>query len=213
MTSIALLLCKIIEAFGVWCLGLGVNSKTGTQYKSYQLLTPNSKHQTNMNHFELYNLPISLQPDQALVKQRFYELNRKYHPDLHSQSAEEEQAEILEKASQVNMAYKVFMHPDETIKYVLQLKGLLEEEEKYQLTPDFLAEMLELNEQALDVSEQSDADRLTQTIQNFQKEIYEPVETIMANYQEGITTEKELLQVKEYYYRKKYLNRILAGLK
>ena len=166
-----------------------------------------------MNFFELYNLPISLQPDQTLVKQRFYELSRKYHPDLHSMAEDDAQAEILEKASQVNMAYKVLIHPDETIKYVLQVKGLLEEEEKYQLSPDFLMEVLELNEQAMDVSEQADIDRLTQTIHEFQKQIYEPVETIVAGYQEGITTEKELLQVKEYYYRKKYLDRILAGIK
>jgi molecular chaperone HscB len=166
-----------------------------------------------MTHFELFHLPISLHPDQALVKQRFYELSRQYHPDFHGQAPEEEQAEALEKASQVNMAYKVFIHPDETIKYVLQLKGLIEEEEKYQLTPDFLMEMMDLNEQALDVAEQADADRLQQTIQQTQKEIYEPVATIVENYQEGITTEKELLQVKEYYYRKKYLDRILAGLK
>ncbi len=166
-----------------------------------------------MNYFELYGIPISLQPNQAVVKEKFYELSRKYHPDLHSLAADAEQADILEKASQVNMAYKIFIHPDETIKYVLQLKGLLEEEEKYQLAPDFLMEVLELNEQALDVSEQADIDRLTQTIHEFQTKIYEPVETIVANYQEGVTTEKELLQVKEYYYRKKYLDRILAGLK
>jgi len=166
-----------------------------------------------MNYFELYSLPISLQPDQSAVKEKFYELSRKYHPDLHSMAASDEQADILEKASQVNMAYKIFIHPDETIKYVLQLKGLLQEEEKYQLSPDFLMEVLELNEQALDVSEQADIDRLTQTIHEFQNKIYEPVETIVANYQEGVTTEKELLQVKEYYYRKKYLDRILAGLK
>jgi molecular chaperone HscB len=166
-----------------------------------------------MNYFALYNLPITLLPDQKIVKGKFYELSRKYHPDFYSTASEEEQAEILDKASLVNMAYKVFQHPDETIKYVLQLKGLLEEEEKYRLTPDFLMEMLDLNEQAMDVSDQADIDRLTNTIVNFQKEIYEPVEPIITNYQEGITTEKELLQVKEYYYRKKYLDRILAGLK
>jgi molecular chaperone HscB len=166
-----------------------------------------------MNHFELYTLPVSFQPDQSLVKQRFYELSRKYHPDLHSMAEDDAQAEILEKASQVNMAYKVLTHPDETIKYVLQLKGLLEEEEKYQLSPDFLMEVLELNEQAMDVSDQADIDRLTETIHQFQKQIYEPVETIVANYQESTGTEKELLQVKEYYYRKKYLDRIIEGLK
>jgi molecular chaperone HscB len=166
-----------------------------------------------MNYFELYSLPISLKPDPLVVKEKFYELSRKYHPDLHSMASEEDQGDMLEKASLVNMAYKTFLHPDETIKYVLQLKGLLEEEEKYQLAPDFLMEVLDLNEQALDVSEQADIDRLTNTITNFQKEIYQPVEGIITNYQEGITTEKELLQVKEYYYRKKYLDRILAGLK
>ena len=166
-----------------------------------------------MNYFELYNIPITLQPNQEVIKAKFYELSRKYHPDFYTQASEEEQAEMLETSSMVNMAYKVFIHPDETIKYVLQLKGLLEEEEKYQLSPDFLMEVLDLNEQAMDVSEQADADRLTETIHQFQKQIYEPVETIVASYQEGVTTEKELLQVKEYYYRKKYLDRILAGLK
>lgn len=166
-----------------------------------------------MNYFDLYSLPISLQPDPSVVKEKFYVLSRQYHPDFHSQASEEAQADVLEKASWVNMAYKIFLHPDETIKYVLQLKGLLEEEEKYQLSPDFLLEVLDLNEQALDVSEQSDIDRLTATIHNFQKEIYAPVEATITNYKDGITPEKELLQVKEYYYRKKYLDRILAGLK
>jgi molecular chaperone HscB len=168
---------------------------------------------TTMNYFELYQLPLSLQPDPAKVKAKFYELSRLYHPDFHGQATEEEQAEALEKASQVNMAWKVFQNPDETLKYVLQLKGLLEEEEKYQLSPEFLMEVMDLNEQALDVSEQADIDRLTQTIHQFQQEIYEPVAKIVADYQEGVTTKEELLQVKEYYFRKKYLDRLLAGLK
>lgn len=166
-----------------------------------------------MNYFELYNLPISFTPNQTVVKERFYELSRKYHPDFYSQGSDEEQAEALEKSSLVNMAYKVFANPDETIKYVLKLKGLLEEEEKYQLSPDFLMEVMDLNEQAHEASEQADVDRLTATIHNFQKQIYEPVETVITHYQDGITTEKELLQVKEYYYRKKYLDKLLAGIK
>jgi molecular chaperone HscB len=72
---------------------------------------------------------------------------------------------------------------------------------------------MDLNEQALDVSEQADIDRLTQTIHQFQQAIYEPVAKIVADYQEGVTTQEELLQVKEYYFRKKYLDRVLAGLK
>lgn len=165
-----------------------------------------------MNYFELYKLPVSLQPDPAKLRARFYELSRLYHPDFYGQASGEEQAGALEKSSQVNMAFKVFQNREATIKYVLQLKGLLEEEEKYQLSPDFLIEMMELNEQAMDISDQEDKEKLTQTIQQLQTEIYEPVAKIVADYQEGITTPEELLQVKEYYFRKKYLDRLLAGL-
>ena len=45
-------------------------------------------------------------------------------------------------------------------------------------------------------------------IKNLQSEIYEPVKEIVEHYQKGITSEKELLQVKEYYYKKKYLDHI-----
>jgi molecular chaperone HscB len=49
---------------------------------------------------------------------------------------------------------------------------------------------------------------LQSTINNLQSEIYEPVKEIVEHYQEGSASEKELLQVKEYYYKKKYLRRI-----
>ena len=161
-----------------------------------------------MNYFELYSIPVSFQPDQQQVKQKFYELSRKYHPDFYSNASEDEQAEVLEKSSAVNKAFKMFSNPDETVKYVLQQKGLLEEEEKYQLPPQFLMEMMELNEAALEQEKAS----VQQQVSNIQNEIYEPVKAIIEDYKEGITTEKELLQVKEYYFKKKYLNRILEGL-
>lgn len=166
-----------------------------------------------MTHFELYNIPPSLSPDPSLVKKRFYELSRKYHPDFHGQASEEEQAAILETASQVNRAFKVFGNADETIKYVLQLKGLLTEEEKYQLSPDFLMEVMELNEQLMEVEDEQGKTAVQDRINQLKNEVYEPVAKIVENYQEGITTEEELLQVKEYYYRKKYLDRIAGELR
>jgi molecular chaperone HscB len=95
------------------------------------------------------------------------------------------------------------------------LKGLLEEEEKYQLPPDFLMEMMELNEQMMDAKMGDDAEttaKLKQTIAGVEDEIYQPVKSIVAGYEEGKTTNEDLLKVKEYYYKKKYLSRILATL-
>src|SRR4051794_21174255 len=168
-----------------------------------------------MNYFELYDMPVSMRPDVQHVKQKFYELSRRYHPDFYTNAPEQEQAEVLEKSSLVNKAFKVLQQPDETIKYVLQLHGLLEEEEKYQLPGSFLAEMLDLNEQIAEAKIEWDAAALQQvqnTIHDIQSDLYEPVQQIVEHYQEGVTTKEELLQVKDYYYKKKYLTRILAGI-
>ena len=155
-----------------------------------------------MNDFELFDIPIQLKPDAASLSKKFYALSRQYHPDYTANADPNTQADALEKSSQLNKAWKTFQNPDATIKYVLQLKGLLEEEEKYELPPDFLLEVLEINEQLMDAEEPGMKEQVTQTIKNLQLEIYEPVKKIVENYKEGFTTEKELLQVKEYYYKK-----------
>jgi molecular chaperone HscB len=126
-----------------------------------------------------------------------------------------DQSEALEKSSIVNKAYKVFQNQDETIKYVLQQKGLLEEEEKYQLPPEFLMEMMELNEEMMDAKMEQDqgaTDKLRESIATVDAEIYAPVKTIVEGYEDGKTSDDDLLKVKEYYYKKKYLKRILATM-
>jgi molecular chaperone HscB len=168
-----------------------------------------------MNHFELFEIPVTLQPDLQLVKQKFYALSRKYHPDFYTRENDSEQAESLELSSQVNKAFKVFQSRDETIKYVLQLKDLLEEEEKFTLPPAFLMEMMELNEQMMEAKmDDDDAAKaaLKDTIATVAQSIYAPVKAIVDGYQEGNTSDEDLLKVKEYYYKKKYLNRILATM-
>jgi molecular chaperone HscB len=163
-----------------------------------------------MNYFELFEIPVQLKVDAASLKKKFYELSRKYHPDFFSQSTETEQGNALEISSQLNKAWKTFLQPDETIKYVLQLKELLQEEEKYELAPAFLMEMLELNEELMETeTDEKSLSALDKRIAQLQKDMYEPVKQIVEHYKEGVTTQKELLQVKEYYFRKKYLQRIL----
>lgn len=168
-----------------------------------------------MNNFELFEIPVSFTPDLKLLKQKFYALSRKFHPDFYTQENDFEQSDALEKSSQINKAFKIFQSRDETIKYVLQLKGLVEEEEKYELSPLFLMEMLELNEQLMEAKMEQRAEALVgvaDAIAGIKHEIYEPVKSIVESYQEGTTTTEQLLKVKEYYYKKKYLNRILAPI-
>lgn len=168
-----------------------------------------------MNHFELYSLPISFKPDLGAVKKQFYILSRQYHPDFFGGEDDGKKQEVLEISAQVNKAYKTFQQPEELIKYILQLKGLLAEEEKYSLPPAFLMEVMELNEQVMEL-DKTDAQAkmlIEQSLNDLQNNIYEPVKAIITNYSEDSTTEEELLQVKEYYFKKKYLDRIRGELR
>ncbi len=154
-----------------------------------------------MNYFELFDLPVSFKIDKSKLAQKYFELQKKYHPDFFTQGTEYEQEQALEISSQLNKALKIFKHEDDTIKYVLQLKGLLEEEEKYQLPPAFLMEMMELNEE---LSESS-----ANQIKELETEIYSEVKHIIENYDDNTDNTADLLKLKEYYYKKKYLQRIL----
>ena len=167
-----------------------------------------------MNYFELFAIPESLKIDAGILARKYFELQKKYHPDYYSNASEEVQAEVLEKAAQVNKAFKTFKNPDETIRYVLMQKGLLEEEEKYNLPPAFLMEMMELNEQLAEAALEGGESlaMVKQALTQAEDGIYAPVQPIIENYKEGITSTAELLQVKEYYYKKKYLNRLREQL-
>ncbi len=165
-----------------------------------------------MTYFDLFNIPVQLRVNTAPLTPKFFELSKQYHPDYVVNANENAKAEALEKSALLNKAWKTFQHPDATIKYVLQEKGLLEEEEKYQLPPAFLMEVLEINEQVMEMDKATDKSKLSSIISQLSSDIYEPVKEIVENYQEGLTSEEELLQVKEYYYKKKYLDRITREL-
>lgn len=158
----------------------------------------------SMNYFELFEIPVSINIDKASISKRYVELQKKYHPDFFTQENEAEQEEALEKSSAINKAMKIFKSPEATLKYVLELKGLIADEEKHPLQPDFLMEVMELNENLSDDS--ADA------VEQFEKKIYSEVSQLIENYNDKTITKDGLLKLKEYYYKKKYLHRILERL-
>jgi molecular chaperone HscB len=161
-----------------------------------------------MTYFELFDIPVQLKVNTAALSKQFFALSRQYHPDYFANEPEAVQTEMMEKSALLNKAWKTFQQPPATIKYVLQQKGLLEEEEKYALPPVFLMEVMDINEALMDTEGADAINDLEKKIAALEIEIYEPVKEIVEGYQEGITTEKELLQVKAWYYQKKYLDRI-----
>lgn len=154
-----------------------------------------------MNYYDLFEIPTSVSIDRALLSKRYFELQKSFHPDYFTMADEAEQEAALEKTALLNKAFKIFKDADATIKYLLQMKEMLTEEEKYPLSPDFLMEVMELNE--------SLSSGTAAQISAMEDDIYAPVTNIIANYNDAKVTTDELLKLKEYYFKKKYLQRIL----
>jgi molecular chaperone HscB len=165
-----------------------------------------------MNYFELYELPVSFSPDAGAVKKKYYELSRKYHPDRFTLAGDAERAEALRMAAMNNDAYKTLNSADATMAYILKQNALLEDEEKYSLPPDFLMEMMELNEAVSEMEmNPDDTTAKSEALAMMESEVSgwnEEAQPLIAKFNAGDTSKEVLLEIKDYYFRKKYLLRI-----
>jgi molecular chaperone HscB len=165
-----------------------------------------------MNYFELYDIPVSFAPDPAEVKKKFYELSRKYHPDRFTLSDDATKIEVLRMSALNNDAYKTLNNADATMAYILKLNGMLEEEEKYSLPPAFLMEMMDLNEAISEYEMEPDNESMKQqAIQSLDEQLqdWEAAASPLTTRYDASSPDTALLQqIKDLYFRKKYLLRI-----
>ena len=164
------------------------------------------------NYFELYHMPVTFHPDQVEIKSTFYELSRLYHPDRFAQAGGDELAKALRMAAMNNEAYKTLKSPDATMAYILKMNNLLEDEEKYALPPAFLMEMMDINEAVSEYEsapENEDARQMAINSLDEQMELWEDATRLLVEkFDQGDKSKELLLQIKDQYFRKKYLLRI-----
>jgi molecular chaperone HscB len=163
-----------------------------------------------MNYFEFYEIPVSLQVDEATLKRIYYKNSKQYHPDFYTLAAEDEKVAMLDLSSFNNEAYKVLSNFDARMKYVLDLYGVLEEEGKNTIPQDFLMDMMDINEGLMELEIDFDANKY-QSIQNdlatLEQTLYQDIAPLVAGFDE-----KKLEIVKKYYLKKRYLLRIRENL-
>ena len=170
-----------------------------------------------MNYFEFYDLPISFNPDQNLVKQQFYALSKKYHPDFYINESEEKQDEVLELSTLNNKAFQILKDPQKRLQYILELKDQVKEGENYALPQDFLMDMMDVNETLMDLEFEPNAEKLAsvkQEIENFEQSLNAELHQHTTKFDTATTAEQEevLKAIKDIYYRNKYLWRIKQSL-
>jgi molecular chaperone HscB len=159
-----------------------------------------------MNYYTLFELAETPRVDKQLLAAKYIALQKKYHPDFFTTDTETAQEEALEISAQINKAYNTFKNEDKTLAYFLAEKGIIVADEKYNLPADFLMEMMELNEA---IEEQHD---VSLTVSQFETALQKEIETILVADRATVFTDIELQQLKAYYYKKKYLQRILERL-
>ncbi|RYD70944.1 MAG: Fe-S protein assembly co-chaperone HscB, partial [Sphingobacteriales bacterium] len=117
-----------------------------------------SEQKKQPNYFEFYELPIQFNPDLNAVKAKFYAFSKQFHPDFYANESEEKQQEVLDLSTLNNKAYQVLSDENKRIAYVLQLLGELPDGEKYNLSNDFLMDMMEINEALMEMEFEPDQD-------------------------------------------------------
>ena len=166
-----------------------------------------------INYFTFYGLAESFRPDEAALKRLYYAKSRETHPDFHATSSPENQAEMLRQATLNTDAYRTLAHPDQRMAYLLRQHGLLDEGKQEPLPPDFLMDVMDLNEQLMELETAPDA--ATQALvaaeaQALADTLDAGVEPVLVGY-EGLPTDHRpaaLQQIRTYYLKKRYLLRI-----
>jgi molecular chaperone HscB len=171
----------------------------------------------SLNYFELYELPVSFGVDASVLKKKFYELSKRYHPDFYVNESDEQQQDILVLSTQINKAYQVLSDSQKRVEYILTLHRLMADGDKYQLPQNFLMEMMDVNEALMELELNPDSvilATLTNQINDLEKSIFDELTfyTHTFDSQNDQDRKNSLLKIKDIWYRKKYLLRIRNSL-
>ncbi len=167
-----------------------------------------------MNHFQFFEIPVSFYPDLVDLRQRFLKNSKLFHPDFHTLASEEHQLEILEKSTLNNQAFQVLADFDKRLKYILEIKGLLEDS-KNEIPQDFLMDMMDINEAIMELEFDFDEkifQQVTANVNELEMALLEAVNPVMEGFVDGITPDETLLPVRDFFLKRRYLWRIKENL-
>lgn len=170
-----------------------------------------------MDYFKFYDIPLSFSPDQALVKKKFYSFSKQYHPDFFVNESEEKQQEILELSTLNNKAFQTLSNPDKLFPYVLTLKEVLVDGEKYNLPQTFLMDMMEVNEAIMELEFEEDETKFLAAKKNadeIEANLNRELNLLTIGFENlsDDLAKETLLKIKDIWYRKKYLLRIRESI-
>jgi molecular chaperone HscB len=164
-----------------------------------------------MNYFEYYALPVRFGIDRDLLRSTYFERSKKFHPDFFANETESVKEEMLAQSTLNNNAYKVLNNDAARLKYVLEVTGTLSDKEKEILPPDFLMEMMELNEALMEMDPAA-LPGIESRVAEVEKELAEELNMHCNAFDSG-GNHSILEQIKTAYLKQKYLLRIRESMR
>ena len=170
------------------------------------------------DYFAFYHLPEAFLLDEAALKRRYYQLSRELHPDFHARATPAEQAEALRLSTLNTDAYRTLADADQRMAYLLARHHLLEEgSAQNQLPPDFLMEVMELNEQLMELQLEPDPTataHVSAEVTALADTLDAGIQPVLAGYPQLPPDHRPaaLAQVRTYYLKKRYLLRLRQQL-
>ena len=164
-----------------------------------------------MEFFNWFDLSPALNIDEKALQKAYYTRSKAYHPDFFTGSPIEEQ-EKMEALSAFNTrAYTALSHLESRIAYILTQSGKIVEGRQMALPPDFLMDMMELNERTEEALATQDADELAVINKYVAQATEDNLISIKPIMDKGLVdsyTEADWEALSLYYYKSKYLARI-----
>lgn len=164
-----------------------------------------------INYFHYFKLPVSPKIDQAALKKQFYANSKRFHPDFHTLSGEEDQENALEQSTRNNQGYKILADDDRRLKHLLDIKGILGEEGSNKMPQAFLMEMMDINEALMELEFDDDPAaraKVEGMISGLEKDFDQEVAEIFNHYDDATVSQADLEKLRDYYLKKRYLRRL-----
>ena len=164
-----------------------------------------------MNYFEFYELGISFDLDEIVLKKLFLKKSRQFHPDFYTLESDEKQASMLELATFNTEAYKVLSDFTARMRYILELKKAIAPEGQNQLPQDFLMAAMEINEQIMELEfdfDEKNYQKIALEINDLKNNLKNEVEPILQHFDFEQVSENDLEKIKNYYFKSKYCLRM-----
>lgn len=107
-----------------------------------------------INFFTLFSLPEQYDLDLKTLEQRYFDLQKEFHPDRVKGKTEAEKMALIRKSADINQGYRTLKNSVTRAEHLLEINNILVNKEKnntHKPSQALLMEQMELREKASDI--------------------------------------------------------------